>query len=220
MTTLTLTQIQFPEIQLPTSAAHQLRGYFGNLFREKSPLLHNHYDDGRVMYRYPLVQYKILDGHPTLLGINDGATLLVELFLKIQNLDIHGKVYPVWHKNIQSQTVEIGVVETELYEYEFKTLWMALNQEKHHQYMRIDMAERKQLLNRQLQANLLSLSKGIGHWEEKTIMVKGTFTEKNTRFKNQEMLVFAGTFVTNMKLPDGVGLGKAVSRGFGTVGLV
>jgi len=217
MTTLSITQIQFPEIKLPTSAAHQLRGYFGNLFREKSPLLHNHYEDGRAMYRYPLVQYKVLDGTPTLLGINEGASLLVELFLKIHSLRIGEKEYPVWQKNIRSVQEPIGVTENELYEYEFKTLWMALNQEKHHAYMQTAEAERPQLLNRQLRGNLLSLSKGLGHWEDKVIVVKGRFSEKRTRFKDQEMLAFAGTFVTNMKVPEGIGVGKSVSRGFGTV---
>lgn len=220
MTTLPITQIQFPEIKLPTSAAHQLRGYFGNLFREKSPLLHNHYEDGRVMYRYPLVQYKVLDGTPTLLGINDGASLLVELFLKIHTLHIQGKDYPVWQKNIRSGQMPIGVVTDELYEYEFKTLWMALNQDKHRLYLQTDEPERKHLLNRLLCANMLALSTGVGHRETQTIVVKGRFSEKRTRFKDQEMLAFAGSFVTNMQLPEGIGVGKSVSRGFGTVALV
>jgi hypothetical protein len=31
------------------------------------------------------------------------------------------------------------------------------------------------------------------------------------------MLAFAGTFTTNALLPEGIGLGEAVSRGFGTI---
>jgi len=54
MTTPTTTQelqvcrIKFPEIQLQTRDAHKLRGYFGNLFKQQSPILHNHYEDGRL----------------------------------------------------------------------------------------------------------------------------------------------------------------------------
>ena len=55
---LQLTRIKFPDIQLQTRDAHKLRGYFGNLFQEHSPLLHNHYDSGQLRYRYPLIQYK------------------------------------------------------------------------------------------------------------------------------------------------------------------
>ena len=38
-----------------------------------------------------------------------------------------------------------------------------------------------------------------------------------TQFKNQPMLGFQGEFVANVLLPDGVGLGKSVARGFGAV---
>ncbi len=42
------TIIRFPEIQLATCDSHKLRGYFGNLFKEYSPLLHNHLESGEV----------------------------------------------------------------------------------------------------------------------------------------------------------------------------
>ena len=57
---LHLTTIRFPEIALRTRDAHKLRGYFGNLFQEHSPLLHNHWEDGTSRYAYPLVQYKVV----------------------------------------------------------------------------------------------------------------------------------------------------------------
>jgi hypothetical protein len=38
-----------------------------------------------------------------------------------------------------------------------------------------------------------------------------------TRLKSVEMLAFLGTFRINFLLPDHIGIGKSVSRGFGTV---
>src|SRR3954453_2232129 len=105
--TLHTTTITFPEIQLQARDAHKLRGYFGNLFREHSPLLHNHLESGESAYRYPLVQYKVLDGTPTLVGLNEGADLLISLFLNIKVLEIGGRSYPVLQKNIESKTVNI-----------------------------------------------------------------------------------------------------------------
>ena len=58
---ITQTIIQFPDIRLQTRDAHKLRGYFGNLFKEQSPLLHNHFQDGSTRYAYPLVQYKVIN---------------------------------------------------------------------------------------------------------------------------------------------------------------
>lgn len=52
------TIIKFPEINLQTRDAHKLRGYFGNVFKEHSPLLHNHFEDGKNRYAYPLKHKK------------------------------------------------------------------------------------------------------------------------------------------------------------------
>ena len=84
---ITQTIIQFPDIKLQTRDAHKLRGYFGNLFKEQSPLLHNHYADGKARYAYPLVQYKVIDNMPVLVGFQQGGELLVSLFLKIEEID-------------------------------------------------------------------------------------------------------------------------------------
>ena len=88
------TTIKFPDISLHPHYAHKLRGYFGNLFKEKSPLLHNHFETGELRYAYPLVQYKIIDSIPLLLGINEGAELLIELFLKIKELQLDEEKFP------------------------------------------------------------------------------------------------------------------------------
>lgn len=60
--------IKFPEINLQTRNAHKLRGYFGNVFKEHSPLLHNHFEDGKNRYAYPLIQYKVIKNIPVLVG--------------------------------------------------------------------------------------------------------------------------------------------------------
>jgi len=90
------TQIKFPDISLHPHYAHKLLGYFCNLFKEKSPLLHNHYESGELRYSYPLVQYKIIDSVPMLLGINEGAELLIELFLKIKELQLEDEKFPIY----------------------------------------------------------------------------------------------------------------------------
>lgn len=216
MTSLHLTTIRFPEIALATRDAHKLRGYFGRLFQEHSPLLHNHYEDGTSRYAYPAVQYKVLDRVPTLVGINGGAELLVKLFLKVQELDIEGQVYPVRQKNIESRQVSVGV-DGDLYAYRFSTLWMALNQENYARYRQYEDATRQEQLKSILKHNILSFYKGAGHWTTGQVLASVRVQQRETLFKNQTMLAFSGTFTTNALLPEGIGLGKAVSRGFGTI---
>jgi len=217
-----LVTIQFPEINLQTRDAHKLRGYFGNLFKDHSPLLHNHFDTGEFRYQYPLVQYKVLNNVPTLVALQEGAQLLTRLFLKIKEIDIDGNHFPVLSKNIKSELVNIGYSD-DLMEYQFQTLWMGLNQENHHKYLSLQSQDDKnKMLNKIITGNVLSFFKGLGIFltAEQKLLAKCKLTEKRTKFKDKDMLAFSGSFVINALIPSHVGLGKAVSRGFGTIGKI
>jgi len=213
------TTITFPEIKLQTRDAHKLRGYFGTLFREHSPLLHNHLESGETQYRYPLVQYKVVGQTPTLLGLNEGAELLTGLFLRVRELQLDDRMYPVFSKNIRHQRWPIGL-DDDLHQYRYETLWMALNQENHRRYVQtIDEKERQEQLKRIAISNILAFYKAFNLLlpKEKRILLNLAVSEKSTRFKEQTMLAFSGGFTTNALLPDFAGLGKSVARGFGTV---
>jgi hypothetical protein len=49
------------------------------------------------------------------------------------------------------------------------------------------------------------------------LMAKLNVIEKSTKFKENKMIAFSGSFIVNALLPDEIGLGKSVSRGFGTI---
>lgn len=211
--------IQFPEIKLKTRDAHKLRGYFGNLFKEHAPLLSNHYEDGSLRYRYPLVQYKVLDNIPILLGISEGGELLTQLFLKINKLDIDGISYEIHSKNISSNTCEIGFSE-DLHEYKFRTLWLALNQKNYQKYSKLtDEKEKEDMLKSILVGHVLSLFRntGVELDQNQRLMAKLNVQQKLTKFKDKSMLAFSGSFIINANLPDYLGLGKSVARGFGSL---
>ena len=210
------TIIRFPEIKLRQRDAHKLRGYFGNLFKERSVLLHNHMGNGEFRYHYPLVQYKVIDKVPVLVGLGEGARLLTELFLEIRELDINGQKIPVHHKHIESYKPDIGISE-DLQLYRFQTLWMGLNQKNYHQYLISTLEERQKLLEKILTGNLLSFFKYVDLRVNQHIQMNGQFIEKQTRFKNRKMLAFDGSFESNVTIPDLIGLGKSVARGFGTI---
>ncbi len=218
MKKIQIAKIQFPEIALKTRDAHKLRGYFGNLFREHSPLLNNHYETGELRYQYPFVQFKVLNGVPNLVALEEGAKLLTQLFLKITELDINGEVFPVMNKNLKSELTEIGYSE-ELHEYQFQTLWMGLNQKNHSKYLDATDEERKKMLDKILAGNVLSFFKGLDLRlnPEQRLFVKSNLYEKSTKFKDKTMIAFSGSFVVNAHLPVSIGLGKGVSRGFGTI---
>jgi len=216
---LQITQIKFPEIQLQTRDAHKLRGYFGNLFKEYSPLLHNHYESGQLRYRYPLVQYKVIDKIPMLVGIDEGAELLTQLFIKIEEIDVDGKMIPVNTKNIEVKKEKVGYSE-ELQEYQFETLWMGLNQKNFSEYQKLEnQDEKNKLLNRLIIGNILGFYSNIKlHLKpEERLFAKTNVYEKSTKFKGNDMIAFSGSFMVNAFLPNFIGLGKSVSRGFGAL---
>lgn len=230
-----ITTITFPEIALRTRDAHKLRGYFGDLFREHSPLLHNHLESDdqansgqpgdaegaiavKFRYAYPLVQYKVLDRVPTLVGLGEGAGLLTHLFLQMREIDIDGQAFPVLSKHIRHEQVPIGLSD-DLIEYRFETLWMALNQTNYRDYRHYTETEQHAQLKRVLTSQLLAVFREFSVWLQphERIMVRLSVQERTTQFKNQTMVAFTGSFLANVVLPDGIGLGKAVSRGFGSL---
>lgn len=218
MKTLQLVKIKFPEIQLHTRDAHKLRGYFGNLFKEHSEILTNHFESGENKYQYPLVQYKVFNRVPTLVGMGEGARLLIQLFLQIKELNINEQLYQLKSKNLESFEVMIGHSDS-LHVYKFETLWMGLNQQNFFKYQKQSSEEKTKFLQKVLTGNILSFFKGVGLrlTAEQKIMTLLQVQEKQTKFKDTTMLAFQGTFTTNTLLPEDIGLGKSVSRGFGSI---
>jgi hypothetical protein len=78
--------------------------------------------------------------------------------------------------------------------------------------------ERRTLLERVLVGNCLSLAKSFG--QRVTVHLSADASQLRpvpVRLKQVQMLGFCGTFRVNFRLPAWVGIGKSVSRGFGTV---
>lgn len=211
-----ITTIKFTDLRLSTRDGNKLRGYFGRLYQENSDLWHNHDKEGKNIYRYPLIQYKVVENVPMLVGINNGADLLNKMFLNISEIKIEGVTLPVHTKNIEFQHFKPSV-NGSLHDYRFATGWVAVNQDNFESFKTASENERQNFLDRKLANNILSFYKGIGYWADNDIMVKCRVMEHFTNFKNRRMYSFKGSFTTNAILPDYVGIGKSVSRGYGTV---
>ena len=63
----------------------------------------------------------------------------------------------------------------------------------------------------------MAIAKTFQYFVESKIIVKTDLKETSIKFKGKGMIGFFGTFQVNFKLPDYIGLGKSVSRGFGTI---
>ena len=219
-TFLPVITVSFPEVSLRVRDAHKLRGYIGNLFREHSPLLHNHFEDGSSRYEYPKVQYKVLRNVPYLVGIGDEASRLMgELFMQLKELDIDGQKIPLLNKNIDANVYKIGLTE-QLNFYRFETLWMALNQDNHRKYMSYEPAQQADQLRGIATQHILKMLDACGlrlQPDERLMVALQRVRPTETMFKNQRMLAFGAEIVVNAELPNLVGIGKSAARGFGTL---
>ncbi len=215
MKQINIFQIVYKDIMVSPKTAPMIRGYFANKYKEIDNM-HNHKDDNFI-YRYPNVQYKIIDKNPVILGIEDGAKVLRKENVYIEDTIKIGQEEVISNqREIKSITSNIGIVK-DINRYEFITPWIALNQNNTKKYKAMDIIEQEKLLEKILVGNILSLSKGIGYTVEETIKVKLELEKINVNFKGNKMIGFKGKFYTNFEMPNYIGIGKSISRGFGTI---
>lgn len=80
-------------------AAVKLRGFFATRFTEYA-LLYQHIDVDKLLYKYPCIQYKILDGVPLVLGIEEGAEVLKEVYDKYGDIKLGENKYTIVERGI------------------------------------------------------------------------------------------------------------------------
>lgn len=195
--------------------AHHLRGFFATKFNEYS-LLHQHNVD-KFIYSYPLVQYKMIDKTPMVLGINEGAEVLKEVYDKYDEIRLGDNTYEIVEKGIAIKNHEYGLSD-KIHAYDFLTPWFALNQENYMKFYHSgNRGERDELLRKTLTGNILSMSKSLGYQVPDRIKCATDVRIRKARLKDTNIMAFIGSFHVNFLIPDYLGIGKSVSRGFGTV---
>lgn len=188
----------------------KLRGYFLNLHRENT-LFHNHERDSTSIYRMPLIQYKVVKNQFCIVGLSEANRIIIEEFLKLKTLSIDGKEIKIHKAQLQYYEEEM-FVDTQLHEYKFRSMWLPITQRNF-----LDYKKGKLDLNKVLQNNILTNFKGFNIQVIDKIMVSGKFRENTIELKNQRMIGFYGEFVSNVVLPELIGIGQHRSIGYGDV---
>lgn len=208
-------QIIYKDISVSQSTAPMIRGYFANKYKEIEDM-HNHKGD-KFVYKYPNIQYKVIDNNPVILGIEDGAKILQKKNIFLEDIIKIGENEIISNqREISSVKVRLGL-SSNIIKYKFITPWIALNQKNIKKYNDADLIEKDNILQKIFIGNILSFSKGMGYTVESPIKVKLEVKERNVNFKGNKMKGFIGEFYTNFEIPDNLAIGKSISRGFGTV---
>ena len=195
----------------------KLRGFLAKHFPQYKEI-HNHLANGGFRFVYPEVQFKMINRKPTLVGFDTGFRILTDIFTRIGYIEISRRKIYLYEKSIQVSEEFIGE-HADFIRYRFETPWMALNQRNYSDFVKANLYEKEQRLNRILWGNLRTLAHAFDYWikDQEALKVNGHFKMGENLFKGNTMLTFSGEFVTNFLIPDYLGLGKQVARGFGTV---
>lgn len=183
-------------------------------------LFHNHNGDG-FNYSYPLVQYKKVKGCVVVVGINQGSELLScllgnrgKFFLQIGNQEKEMEIAMLY-----SDTVAITCDVSSEYTYSIGR-WLPLNSENYRAYQQKEsLVKRISMLEKILVGNILSFAKGVGIYFEHPVVCHFLQLESTglIRYKDVELMSFSGKFRCNVRLPEGIGLGKLASLNHGVI---
>lgn len=191
--------------------ATSLRGFLGYLFIN-DPEFHHHSESS---FHYPLVQYKIIDKKLCVIGLNEYAD---RVFYNISQLDHITLI----NEKIKITNIEMNIkkidIKNEERSYRFLSPWIALNKKNYDIYKNSDRNFRKQFLERIFVGNVLSSLKGLN------IFVDFKIEASIQKFRPVQIVVHENNFIgfyvivkTNILLPLYIGIGKSVSKGFGTI---
>jgi hypothetical protein len=195
------------------------RGAVIDIVGREHVIFHNHLDNDKFHYAYPLVQYKSRGRKAEIVCIQDGVDEIHNFFIKnLGGIKIGKDSRSLLVENIKINRFEVEVRDS-LFSYKLKD-WLALNEKNFPEYQKLEgISEKVIFLEKILTGNLLSFAKGIQWTVDKGIEVKllNLPTFKPVRHKGQSLLSFDAEFKTNVFLPPDIGLGKGASVGFGTV---
>jgi len=195
--------------------APELRGFFATKFTEYNEL-HQH-DADKFIYRYPVVQYKMIKDVPTVIGINEGADVLKKIYDEYQEIRLGANTYQIVERGIALKDEEFGSSDM-IRSYEFATPWLALNQENYKRFYTLKgKEERDEFVLKILIGNIISMSKSLGYEVPAQIKCDTNLHFQKDRLKDVSVMTFTGKFHVNFQIPDYLGIGKSVSRGFGAV---
>lgn len=215
----TITQIIFGSAK-KIKRISSFRGAIISSIGRDNTLFHNHNGES-VIYAYPLIQYKQIKDNPIILGINEGAKEISEIWSigdRIE-LNIDKEYYPLLVSKVESffYAPEISCVASQTY---IIRNWLPFNQTNYQKYKSLkDIHEKINLLSKLMIGNILSLLKGLGYWIDDTIIVEivEVLRSSTIKYKGVELVSFDIKINTNITLPHHCGIGKGSSKGYGII---
>ena len=109
-------------------------------------------------------------------------------------------------------------VDSQTHFYQFTTPWIALNEENYAKFKFLPQNRHRVFLEKILAANALSALKWLGIFlDYRALPSIITYAPVGVMAHDNIFEAFRAHFSLNIGLPDYIGLGKSVSKGFGSI---
>jgi hypothetical protein len=195
-----------------------LRLYFtrqladNSVIQEQSSPVHIH--------RYPVIQCKQVKNSLLVIGIGQGADLLWAVSSNGNELLTGQSTCTIIKRDQEIRNEKVGISES-LQRYEFLTPWIALNQQNAKKFYDLKgKPERDAFMQKILNGALSTFARSIDCDLREPLICRSKVRFRRERIHDENVMVFLGTFETNLRVPDYLGIGQSISKGFGTLRLV
>jgi hypothetical protein len=204
--------------------SNSVRQYFVDNYPH--PLFHNHDVTGKSIYRSKGApfQFKVINNEVFILALNEGVEF-AESFQWPNEIKMPlGRTGLVIELELVSKTHRQATFHpTQFQCYRNISPYIALNQEKYKAYLTLSESDRRAFIESGLTNHILTAAKwcGITVDKEKHVIKTQLIQMKEGRpIKIKDDLSFTPfdvMFECNTEIPDYLGIGRFVSRGYGTV---
>ncbi|MEE9572098.1 MAG: CRISPR-associated endonuclease Cas6, partial [Candidatus Neomarinimicrobiota bacterium] len=196
--------------------AYQVKGVFMKQYPNSTviPMLDGRYRD---KFLYPRVQVKILNEQIYLVGIKDGADPVLEMTKDFELLNFGNITFNILGVDVEESIDPFKHVD-QLLRYRFVSPWVALSKNTQKRYKFLKNKDRMAFLNRLLGQNIVFLARemGVDLKDKVYTMLKLNSLFPKPVFENN-WGSFSGEFQTNFVLPNYIGLGNGITRGYGAI---
>ena len=195
---------------------YQVKGVFMRQYSDEPivPMLDGSYRD---RFLYPRVQVKILNEQIYIIGINEGVESVLSICDKFELLDFGNITFEIQDCDIEEANQQF-IPSKHLVRYRFITPWVALNHMTGGKYKFLTNQEKPSYLNKLLGQNIIFLANEVGINLEDNIFTKVKVSSLFPKPVDENKWgAFMGEFKTNFILPNYIGIGNGITRGFGTI---
>ena len=203
-----------PEYPLRFSA-DELRSFLNKKMAEYITL---HKDDtAGFIHRYPVLQCKQIKTGLIMIGISQGAGWLCRSTHDRTILGTGESTCRITARDPAIRSEPFGVADASI-TYEFLTPWLALDQQHAKKFYDLNgKLQRDAFMQKLLAAHLHTLAKSLDYGITIPVSCEAKVRFRRDRIGRENVMVFLGKFVTNLTIPDYLGIGLSDSQGYGTI---